>query len=57
MIGAAVIGTGFIGTVHIGALRRLGVAVLGVLGSSGARGAERAAALGVARAYADLDEL
>ena len=57
MVTAAVIGTGFIGTVHIGALRRMGVTVAGVLGSSGPRGAERAAALGIARAYATLDEL
>lgn len=57
MLGAAVIGTGFIGTVHLGALRRLGLRVTGVLGSSGARGVERAAALGVDRAYATLDEL
>lgn len=56
-IGAAVIGTGFIGTVHVEALRRLGVEVRGVLGSSPGRGAERAAAIGVARAYATLDEL
>lgn len=55
--GAAVVGTGFIGTVHIGALRRLGVPVIGVLGSSPERGAERAAALGVAQAYRSLDEL
>ena len=55
--GAAVIGTGFIGTVHIGALRRLGVPVCGVLGSTGARGAARAADLGVAKAYRTLDEL
>lgn len=56
-IGAAVIGTGFIGTVHIGALRRLGIRVDGVLGSTAARGAERAAALKVARAYGSLDDL
>jgi predicted dehydrogenase len=56
-IGAAVIGTGFIGTVHLWALRRLGVRVEGVLGSSAARGAERAATLAVGRAYASLDEL
>jgi predicted dehydrogenase len=56
-IGAAVIGTGFIGTVHAQALRRLGVQLRGVLGSSPARGAERAAAIGVPHAYADLDDL
>lgn len=56
-VGAAVIGTGFIGSVHIGALRRLGIRVEGVLGSSADRGAERAAALGVPKAYASLDEL
>ena len=56
-IGAAVIGTGFVGTVHVGALRRLGVNIIGVLGSSAARGAERGKALGVEKAYASLDEL
>jgi len=56
-IGTAVIGGGFIGTVHIEALRRIGVQVVGLLGSSGARGRERAAALGVGRAYEDLDDL
>ena len=56
-IGAAVIGTGFIGTVHVEALRRIGVQVRGVLGSSPARGVERAAQLGVTRAYPDLDAL
>ena len=56
-IGAAVIGTGFIGTVHVEALRRIGVQVRGVLGSTPERGAARAEALGVPRAYASLDEL
>lgn len=56
-VGVAVIGTGFIGTVHLWALRRLGVRVTGVLGSSAGRGVERAAALGVARSYGSLDEL
>lgn len=54
---AAVIGTGFIGTVHIQALRRLGVRVKGVLGSSPKRGAARAAEIGVPHAYATLDDL
>lgn len=56
-IGAAVIGTGFIGTVHVEALRRMGVPVRGVLGSTPARGAQRAAALGVAKAYGSLEEM
>jgi predicted dehydrogenase len=56
-IGTAVIGTGFIGTVHVEALRRIGVQVRGVLGSTPERGAARAAALGVAKAYASLDDL
>ncbi len=56
-IGAAVIGTGFIGTVHAQALRRLGVDVVGLLGSSAERGARAAEAIGVAKAYEDLDAL
>jgi predicted dehydrogenase len=56
-VGAAVIGTGFIGTVHVEALRRIGVQVRGVLGSTLERGARRADALGVARAYDSLDDL
>jgi predicted dehydrogenase len=34
VIGAAVVGTGFIGVVHVEALRRLGVEVVGVVGST-----------------------
>ncbi|MGH2358762.1 MAG: Gfo/Idh/MocA family protein [Candidatus Limnocylindria bacterium] len=56
-IGAAVIGSGFIGTVHIEALRRLGVTVHGILGSNPERAGARARTLGVPRAYASLDEL
>jgi predicted dehydrogenase len=56
-IGAAVIGTGFIGTVHVEALRRIGVDVRGVLGSTADRGAARADALGVRKAYASLEDL
>ena len=56
-IGAAVIGTGFIGTVHVEQLRRIGVQVRGVLGSTPERGAVRADALGVPRAYASLDDI
>ena len=56
-IGAAVIGTGFIGTVHVEALRRIGVNVRGVLGSSPERGAARADAIGAPKAYPSLDDL
>jgi predicted dehydrogenase len=56
-IGAAVIGTGFIGTVHVEALRKIGVQVRGVLGSTPERSAARADALGVRHAYASLDEI
>jgi predicted dehydrogenase len=56
-VGAAVIGTGFIGTVHVEALRRIGVGVRGVLGSTPERGQARADVLGVPRAYGSLGEL
>ncbi len=56
-IGAAVIGTGFIGTVHVQALRRLGVDVRGVLGSSPERGRDRAREMSVTHAYTSLDDL
>jgi len=56
-IRAAVIGTGFIGTVHVESLRRIGVQVRGVLGSTPDRGAARAAALGVGHAYPSLDAI
>jgi len=56
-IGAAVIGSGFIGTVHIEALRRLGVQVHGLLGSSPERASARAEQMGVSRGYASLDDL
>lgn len=55
--GAAVIGSGFIGTVHVEALRRLGVPVHGILGSTPERASTRAALLGLPRAYASLEEL
>ncbi|HSO29836.1 MAG TPA: Gfo/Idh/MocA family oxidoreductase [Candidatus Sulfomarinibacteraceae bacterium] len=51
------IGTGFIGTVHVEALRRIGVDVRGVLGSSPERTRARADSLGVRHAYPGLDEL
>ncbi|HEX3265309.1 MAG TPA: Gfo/Idh/MocA family oxidoreductase [Candidatus Limnocylindrales bacterium] len=56
-IGAAVIGSGFIGTVHVEALRRIGVRVAGVLGSTADRGAASATALDVPQGYASLEAL
>jgi len=56
-IGTAVIGSGFIGTVHIEALRRIGVRVVGLLETTPELGAERAARLNLPRAYASLEEL
>ena len=56
-IGAAVIGSGFIGTVHIEALRRIGVRVVGLLESSREFGAARAAELGLPASYGSLAEL
>jgi predicted dehydrogenase len=54
--GVAVIGTGFIGPVHIEALRRLGQTVLGVLGSTPERGRAAAADFNL-KGYATLNEL
>jgi predicted dehydrogenase len=56
-IGAAVIGSGFIGTVHIEALRRIGVNVLGLLDATPELTRTRAGQLGLPRAYASLDDL
>ncbi|HEX5827884.1 MAG TPA: Gfo/Idh/MocA family oxidoreductase [Candidatus Limnocylindrales bacterium] len=54
-ISTVVIGSGFIGTVHIEALRRIGVRVAGLLESTPELGERRAAALGLPRAYESLD--
>lgn len=56
-IGAAVIGSGFIGSVHIEALRRIGVRVAGLLEASPALGEQRAEELGLPRSYESLDAL
>ncbi len=54
---AAVIGVGFVGKAHVEALRRLGIPVQGVLGSSPARTEETCFALRLPRVYASLEEL
>jgi len=50
---AGVVGTGFIGTVHVDALRRLGIDVLGVAGST----PERAGSKGLAPAYDSFEAM
>jgi predicted dehydrogenase len=52
-IRAGVVGTGFIGVVHVDALRRLGVDVAGVVGSTPAR----ATAKGIGHVYESYDAL
>jgi len=56
-IRAAVIGSGFIGPVHVEALRRAGIPVAGILDVDLPRSREAAARLQLPKAYRDLDEL
>ena len=51
---AGVVGTGFIGVVHVEALRRLGVEVAGVVGSTPERAAAKRAR---ARSYESYEAL
>lgn len=55
--GVVVIGTGFIGPVHIEALRRAGQHVRGILGSSPTRSRHAAQQLGIPVAYGTLEEV
>lgn len=54
---AAVVGTGFIGPVHVEALQRAGVHVAGIVGSSPEKSAAAAEALGLDRGYESLEEV
>src|SRR5437762_3037369 len=56
-IGVALTGTGFMGPAHTEALRRLGVRVVGVMGSSPAKSHAFAERLGIPKAYANFDEI
>ena len=56
-VSAAVVGVGFIGVAHVEALRRLGVHVAGVVGSSPERARAKAAAANLPRVYAHLEDL
>ena len=54
---AAVVGTGFVGVLHVEALRRLGVEVLGVVGSSPARARAKGLTVPLPEPYDDLEAL
>jgi predicted dehydrogenase len=53
----AVVGAGFIGPVHVEALRRLGLTLTGILGVDDRESTRAAEALGLPRAYHSLAEL
>ncbi len=54
---AAVVGTGFIGPVHVEALRRVGVQVKGIVGSSPARSRQAASQLDLDVGYPSIEAL
>ena len=53
----AVVGTGFMGPAHTEGLRRLGMNVAGILGSSAEKSRRAADELGIPKAYGDFAEL
>jgi predicted dehydrogenase len=53
----AVVGTGFIGPIHVEALRRLGRPMVGLVGSTPQRGREAAERLNVTHHYDSLEQL
>jgi len=55
--GAALVGAGFIGPVHAEALRRIGVEIIGLLGSTPERARSTARRLAIPRVYGDMDQL
>jgi predicted dehydrogenase len=56
-INVGVVGTGFIGPAHVEALRRLGLNVAGLAGSSAERAAPKAEALRIGRVYESFDAM
>jgi predicted dehydrogenase len=54
---AAVVGTGFMGMAHVEGLRRAGIAVGGILGSSEEKSRDAASRWDIPRAYSDFAEL
>ena len=56
-VGVAMIGTGFMGVTHVEALRRVGVRVVGILGSTPTKSQSFADEWSIPNGYASLDEL
>ena len=56
-IGVAVVGAGFMGPVHVEALRRVGVTVVGILGLTDEESRRAAEALSLDKFYRSYDEL
>jgi predicted dehydrogenase len=56
-VGTAVVGAGFIGPVHVEALRRLGIRVTGILGCDDNESQQAHQALGLPKAYGSFDEV
>ncbi len=56
-IGVAITGTGFMGPAHTEALRRLGIRVVGILGSSPDKSKRFAEAHGIPKAYSSFDDI
>jgi predicted dehydrogenase len=53
----AIVGTGFMGPAHTEALRRLGINVAGILGSSAEKSQRAAKDLGIPKGYSSFEEL
>ena len=56
-LGSAIVGTGFIGPIHVEALRRLGRPIAGILGSAPEKGRAAAAALEIPRHFDRFEDL
>lgn len=56
-IGVAMVGTGFMGPVHVEALKRLSIPVRGILGSSPEKSRRAAESLGIPKAYDSFENV
>ena len=55
--GTVIIGTGFMGAVHVEALKRIGIPVVGILGSTKQKSEQFAKAHQIGRAYGAMEEV